>query len=199
MSKKLKNIVIATVCFVCALTLTLVAFDRQSAANRIPANSVVYNNRLYKITAGLEEVYRPTDYHTHSELSLANGEFYSTQINNVYGSTNLVWRPRGASFWLYAEMYSPGTSGLSGGTFGYAPADIDEDDPSFARQFFFKKARFVLDTNRNGDFDDTEYLDVVNGRIAVSGRSHSYTLSFDLSLENGQRTVGTFSGRFPPV
>jgi len=199
-SKSLKKIITASVCFICALILVITISERQTIAQqKFPANSILYNRQFYKITSGLEEVYKPKDYHSHSELNLSNGQFFVTQVDSITSRVVYVRRPRGASFWLYTQMYSPGTSGFRAGMFSYAPADVDEGDPSLAQQFYFKKARVAFDINRNGDLDSSEYLDVVNGRISVAGANHNYRFSFDLYLENGQRTVGTFAGRFPPV
>ena len=104
------------------------------------SNQVNYGGQVYTLSAGLEEVFRPDDNHSSSQLNISNGEFYSVQVT-LMGQLDLIWRARNASVWLYVNMYSPGTAALSGGTFSFAPRNTDEDDPALARNLVFQERK----------------------------------------------------------
>lgn len=98
-------------------------------------------------------------------------------------------------------MYSPGTAALSGGRFSYASRNTDEDDPALASSFFFKKGKFAIDLNNDGqiDSDDDEFLDVTGGTMTLTVSGAFYTVEFDWTVENGVNAAGSFTGDFDQV
>jgi|GEM_PF-6002571 len=162
-------------------------------------DAITYLGQSYSVNKGLEEVYKPGDNHYKSGFNISDGEFYSVQVN-IFGNIDLIWRVRNGSIWIYGDLFSPGTENLSSGTFSFAPGNVDEDDPALAQKFFFSDARVVVDLNNNGDFDkDVEFFDVVDGTISVEVSGGVYTMTFNLSLENGESVKGSYSGDFTQV
>ncbi len=166
----------------------------------VASNTVSYDGKTYTLSAGLEEVFRPDDNHANSQLNVTNGEFYSVQVP-ITGNLNLIWRARDASIWFYADVYSPGTSQLQGGTFSYAARDTDEDDPALAQTFFFKDGKFAVDLNGDGSVksDDGEFLAITGGTITLEPSGAVYKVDFRFELENGQTARGSFTGDFVQV
>ncbi|MFK7964918.1 MAG: hypothetical protein AB8C46_13225 [Burkholderiaceae bacterium] len=166
----------------------------------IATNTVSYDGKTYPLSAGLEEVFRPDDNHANSQLNVTNGEFYSVQVP-ITGNLSLIWRARNASIWFYADVYSPGTGQLQGGTFSYVPRGTDEDDPALAQTFFFKDGKFAVDLNGDGSVksDDGEFLTVTGGTITLEPSGAIYKVDFQFELENGQTARGSFTGDFAQV
>jgi hypothetical protein len=164
------------------------------------SNQVNYGGQIYALSAGLEEVFRPDDNHSSSQLNISNGEFYSVQVP-LMGQLKLIWRARNATVWLYVNMYSPGTAALSGGTFSFAPRNTNEDDPVLASSYFFKKGKFAIDLNGDGQIesDDEEFLNVTGGTMTLTVSGALYTVEFNWTLENGVNATGSFSGDFSQV
>ena len=194
MSYKLKTKNIAV--FVITFTAVLITTSQHIFA-RIPPNTMIAGNRSYRIVAGLQEVFKPKTNHFFSRFNLTDGEFYSVRAN-VMGNYDPIWRARRNLFWLYVDLYAP-IDNYRSGKFIYVPSDADENDASLARQSFFKKGRLWVDVNGNGKDESEEFIDVANGVISFSGSGSNLTFSFNLVLENGIKTVGTFSGKFLKV
>ena len=83
------------------------------------AGSVSYAGQIYPLSNSIAEVFRPSDNHWTYELNVSDGEFYSTQLL-ILGSIRNVWRPRAATVWIRADMFSPGFEEFQAGTFAYA-------------------------------------------------------------------------------
>ena len=186
---KIKNIAIFLITFAAVLIIT-----SQHIFAHVPPNSTVVGDQHYRNVAGLQEVFKPKTNHLFSRFNLTDGEFYSVQAN-VMGNFDPIWRARNNSFWLYADLYAA-VNGYQSGKFVYVSSDVDENDASLARQSFFKKGRIWIDVNGNGEDESEEFIDVTNGVISFSGSGSNLTFSFNLVLENGVKTIGTYSGKF---
>jgi len=181
--------------------LVLLACSSEDSSNEDKTdNQVNYDGTTYELSAGLEEVFQPDDNHSSSQINITNGEFYTTQVV-LFGNLTWIWRAREASVWLYVNMYSPGTTEFSEGTFSFAPRETDEDDPALANTYFFKKGKFAIDLNNDGQIesDDNEFLEVIGGTMTLTQNGAVYTVTFNWTLENGVNATGSFTGDFNQV
>ena len=166
-------------------------------------NSVNYGGQEYQLTHGLEEQFRfrtvqGNDTHRSSQINIANGEFFSTIL---LSPSAVIWRPRAATVWLRASIHTPGPGDFTSATFTYEPDSTDEDGPTVAGRNFFQDGSFGIDINNDGAIEsaDGESLDITGGRINISKSGEIYSVSFDISLENGVDVSGAFSGDFLTV
>lgn len=97
---------------------------------------------------------------------------------------------------LYAELFSPGTSGFQTGTFNYVD-DFDIEQSDIDGEFIFFASDLILDSNNDGVIDESDTEDaVVSGSITVSGSGTNYTITYDVELESGKTINTSFSGNF---
>jgi hypothetical protein len=103
--------------------------------------------------------------------------------------------------WLRASIHTPGPGEFTSATFTYEPESTDEDGPAVAGRNFFQDGSFGVDINNDGAIEsaDGESLDITGGTIAISKSGEIYSVSFNISLENGVDVSGTFSGDFLTV
>lgn len=171
------------------------------------------------MTHGVEQQFdfRPilgNDTHLSSRFHVADGEFFSTLLQGALVDT-LVWRPRIATTWLRATLKSPGPEEFTRATFTYEPDSTDPDGESVSGRHFFQDATLGVDINGDGEIasddgeiasgdgeiasDYGEFLDVVGGSIRVDKNDRIYTFFFDVLLENGVDTTGSFEDDFVTI
>lgn len=159
-------------------------------------NTLTYGTSNYKMTKGIEEVFKKRENHSASQLNITDGEFYQTQVW-ISGNLNYIWRARKASVWLYAKMYAPGTNGLTTGRYEYRANNTKEDNPAMANTHFFKKGKLAIDLNTNNKFDkDIEYLQITGGTIDLTVSGDAYMLELNVTLANGEKVSGSFTADF---
>lgn len=167
-------------------------------------NSIKYANKDYKLSKGLEEVFKiqqtKGDKHSGSQLNITDGEFYQTQVS-ISGNLNWIWRTRKANIWMYVKMYAPGFDGLTDGTYIYKSRSVDKRDSEVENNHFFKQGKVAIDLNNDGEIesDDNEYIDITGGTISVKVTGKIYIVDFNVKLENGESATGSFEGDFDQV
>ena len=187
------------------LTITACGGDspdnEDSSSNGASSNRLSYHGSSYPLKKGLEEFSEPKGSHYRSRFNITDGEYTSVQAQAVAGNLYYTWLARDASVWMYGKFYSPGsTQKLSSGTFSYAPKNVDVDSPSREQSAFFKDARVGFDVNNNGKLDrNSEFFRVVSGTISVEISGKIYTMTINVSLENGESVTGKYSGEFTRV
>ena len=97
------------------------------------------------------------------------------------------------TFFLFAELFSPGDDEFRTGTFTFNE-NADDDD------YFFVDVDLVVDSNNDNKLSlaDTFY-DAEGGTITVAGTPNNYTLTFNLTLDNGKKLTGSYTGNFQYV
>lgn len=200
-----------TMSMVLAESNSVLMCNRQANVTEAPAettspiasNTLYYGGIIYPLTHGFEEVFsfRPEtrgDTHMAAQFQVADSMFEPLFITT--GLTDLtIWRPRFASVWLRADLYSPGGDGFESATFTYEPNSTDVRGPLVANKFFFNDGRLGIDTNEDGSIDSefNEFFDIVDGTISIERMGEPTRMTFDVTLEDGVNVRGSFTGNFP--
>lgn len=105
----------------------------------------------------------------------------------------------GLAFFLL--IYAQGCNRLTSGTYTFRTRNTDEDTTSLANTHFFKKGKFAVDLNRDGELKsaNNEFLKITGVIIEIEVESGVYTIAYDLKLENDEVVTGTFSKGFDQV
>lgn len=166
------------------------------------ANYFVYNGKPFRIADGLIE-----DYGVASPLGSAISSFYNYDFSVSDGTflpemngddIDYELDAAQATFLFSVELFSPGISGFQDGTYQF----LDENNAtqtSISGKFFFFDAEVNLDGNSDGDLEDDAdeiSLSVTSGTVTVSSSGMNYTLAVDVTLSNGEKLVGNYTGIF---
>ena len=132
------------------------------------------------------------------ELTLHDGEYRSlvrTAINGTSTTTRTDYGTYNASVYLSMELVQAGTDGLTGGSFevfGNDNSSVSDAPANRAPDVFFFQ-------DKNGDKKPTstdEVSEGMTGNINISGTAPNWTITLDLTLENGSILTGNYSGEF---
>ena len=159
-------------------------------------NTVVYNGTTYTIKDGLVNDYGAFDPIDQGENTHYNYDFVVVDDELVQYTEDgyTFWEAdttNASIFYIYAELFSPGTSSFQTGTFtfkDYEAATAENIDG----EFFFTDA--YVGFVKYGD--DEEGYEATGGTIKVSGSNLNYTIEYDLTLPNSKTAKGSFSGTF---
>lgn len=149
-------------------------------------NQLEYNGTKYALKSGFVTDYGSDEAHYNYDFELADGTF-----DNEGDSDN-------STVEVYFELYSSGSSSFKTGTFQFITATDDDEitDAKFSNKNFFSYGDILIDKNSDMEFDDNEVIEVTGGTVIVSGTARNYTVEFDVSLEDGKKAKGKFSGSF---
>ena len=172
--------------------------DSEKAESSV--NIIKYDNKNYKLSRGLEDVFDAVDNHSSSQINITDGEFDSTRVI-IDGNFDLIWTVKNSTMWLYADMYAPGFNGLSEGVYISRSKTSNVNDPSVANNHFFKNGILAIDLNNDGKIenDDNEFIEITGGTVTVKVTGDVYNMDFYLILKNGQQVRGNFKGDFEQV
>jgi hypothetical protein len=156
-------------------------------------NTIVFDGTSYTIVDGLVEDYGEYDpiesgeyTHWNYDFSLLDVEFtQETEEGYTYWDA-----PESASFFAYAELFSPGTTSFQAGTFEFIEYDSATPE-NIDGKFFFNEAYMGIKV----DGDETGF-EATAGTVKVSGSGSNWTIEFDLTLEGGKTAKGSYSGTF---
>jgi len=138
-------------------------------------NELTYDGQIYPLTNGTYETYGFDGEHFNQEFSV----FDATRINE-----SLV------PVYVFVDLYAAGET-FSGGTFPFM--HYGQDDVT--DKYYFDDGYVIL--NMNVATEDAEsFLAVAGGTVKVSGSGNTYSIAFDLLLDNGKRVTGSFEGTF---
>ncbi|UII25342.1 hypothetical protein LVD15_18825 [Fulvivirga maritima] len=120
----------------------------------------------------------------------SDGTHYNIDFTISDGTVNTTTGDYDGSFMVYAELFAPGSS-FSTGTFTYDQSPEDSD-------YYFTSASITLDANDNNELGDLsdDYYFATGGTIILSGGGDNYTITYNLTLNNGSTLTGSASGRF---
>ena len=167
-------------------------------------DSFSYKNKSYDITHTMILDWGAVSFYGEQEEShyryyfiLGNGEYgYVDDPNNP--GKKLVTRD-GVSYELYFKLSSPSTDKFVGGTF---PVYTPSSSPTVSEvkdKYLLQYGEVWFDTNGNGNYEQAldEVALATNGEVTVSGSGTDLTISYDLTLDNGETVQGQYSGTFP--
>lgn len=154
--------------------------DKVPAPEPMPTNAVSYNSKNYDIDNGTIIDWGFWENHYNYDVFLTDG------IMDFENET-----APGATFVIYAELWSPGTEDFSTGTFTF------DDSGNTAGKRFFENLTVVIDSNNSGELDEEDdELTAKAGTFKISGSGTRYSVEMDVMLSNNKAIKGTYSGTF---
>jgi len=138
-------------------------------------NELTYDGQVYPLTNGTFELYDFDGEHSNQEFSV----FDATRVN-----ADLV------PIYVFVDLYAA-SEPFSGGTFPFM--DVDQEDVT--DKYYFDDGFVILNMNLSTQ-DAESFLPVTGGTVKVSGSGLTYSMAFDLQLDNGKHVVGSFEGAF---
>ena len=162
-------------------------------------NQVEYNGTKYAlekslmIDFGALSLYGTQDTHFNHDFYIANGDiqYQNGQVQEIAGS-----------FAVFTELVSAGTTKFNTGTFNYIDDDNDASlnesqlETKYKNKSVFADAQVYIDTNGNRILSDETPLKATGGSVKVSGSGNTYTLEYNLILENGKTLKGINASSF---
>jgi hypothetical protein len=109
------------------------------------------------------------------------------------------------AFAVFSELVSAGTTKFNTGTFNYVDNNNDGSlnesqlEAKYKNKSVFADAKVYIDTNGNRILSDETPLKATGGSIKVSGSGNTYTLEYNLILENGKTLKGSNSSSFSKI
>ncbi len=169
---------------VCAFSLLLITGCKDSGTDADPDsnsdNNFQYDGKTYSLESGIIEDYgeekpgfRNYDFFLTEKQENFEDESEEAEINSDY----IIY------FWLE----SLDASSFTGGTFNY-----DDSDEAVASHLYDGALIFII----NASEDDFEEYFVTAGSVDVSISGDTYTLDFDVTLNNDKTLVGSFTYDF---
>lgn len=164
---------------------------------------ITFDGKTYTIVEGRSENYGASDpaddsnsdSHYNYDLTLADVAF--KEITDSDG--DIEFTADDATFGVYVELFSPGTSAFQVGTFNFIGGDQSEMLSSIEGKFFFSAAEVFIPTggvDSDGDpaFDEFE---ATGGSVTVTGSApKDFVITYDLQFTGGKTLTGTYSGDF---
>ena len=156
-------------------------------------NTVVYDGTSYTMVDGLV-----SDYGSYDPIDLGTASHYNIDfaivdavLVQVTEGDYTYWNPgENTTIWAYAELFSSGTASFQTGTFVFIDYDTATAESIEGKIFFTDVEVGVISGTSELEFEATA------GTVTVSGSGTNYTISFDITLENGKKLTGGYSGVF---
>lgn len=153
--------------------------------------SITFDGTNYTIADGTIEdygAYNPLDEASHYnyDFHFSDKAFIEyTEEGYTYWEADTT-----STFYIYAELFSPGTSAFQTGTFEYMDSEGLTQSDIDGKFFFYD----VYVGTRSGDtFMD---YDATSGTVTVSGSGTNYKIEFDVTFTGGKKLTGTYEGSF---
>ena len=165
-------------------------------------NQIQYNGTKYTlekslmIDYGALSLYGSQDTHFNHDFYIADGniDYQNGQVQEIAGA-----------FAVFSELVSAGTTKFNTGTFNYVDNNNDGSlnesqlEAKYKNKSVFADAKVYIDTNGNRILSDETPLKTTGGSIKVSGSGNTYTLEYNLILENGKTLKGSNSSSFSKI
>jgi hypothetical protein len=165
-------------------------------------NQIQYNGTKYTlekslmIDYGALSLYGSQDTHFNHDFYIADGniDYQNGQVQEIAGA-----------FAVFSELVSAGTAKFNTGTFNYVDNNNDGSlnesqlEAKYKNKSVFADAKVYIDTNGNRILSDETPLKATGGSIKVSGSGNTYTLEYNLILENGKTLKGSNSSSFSKI
>jgi hypothetical protein len=150
------------------------------------SGNVVFNGKTLQAKTGV--------YEDKGATSLGEDEesHYNYAFNITDASASSLTR---MTFNLYLEVFSAGASSFRTGTFEwFHPFEYEEEDILGKNGFW---GALYVDSNNDGALGvGDEMHEIWGGQATVSGSGKDFTISYNLTLENGKTVTGSFTGKF---
>lgn len=163
------------------LLLTSVSFiscsedDDGGEGNENGSGNATYNGTKINFDKGFIVNYGEYEGLYNFDITLLSDDFEIDIINEDLEGTGEI---------IYFEMWTDQSTGLKNGTYTLSNGESD---------FGLSFAEFAVDFNPN-DADEDDYLEATEAEITVNKSGSTYTLDFDLTLENGKSLTGRYVG-----
>jgi hypothetical protein len=166
------------------------------------ANQVEYNGSKYTLEKSLMIDYGPLSLYGDDDTHF-NHDFYIADGNIAYNDGE-VTEIQGA-FAVFSELVSAGATKFNTGTFNYIDYNNDGSlnesqlEAKYKNKSVFADAQVYIDTNGNRILSDETPIKATGGSIKLSGSGNTYTLEYNLVLENGKTLKGSNSSSFSKI
>jgi hypothetical protein len=106
---------------------------------------------------------------------------------------------------VFTELASAGASEFKTGTFQYMNDDEDDNlsdaqlEAKYKDKSFFVDARVYIDTNGNKKLKEETPIRANGGTVKVAKSGNTYTIEYNLTLENGKTLKGRNASTFTKV
>jgi len=163
------------------------------------SNSLSYGNETRVLNNGIVEYINNTRGHYQVDVNVSDSE-YSIYFYTFLGVLYSYWYPSADSAMFSVDLYSSALNELVPGTYRYVDIGEIRTEESTPGQSVFAQAKVAWDFNGDGNADDDEELDVVDGTVIIdfaegnNADLTSLTLSWDVLLTNGERSTGQYAG-----
>ena len=150
------------------------------------------NELRFPLKSALGDIWGVEGDHYSVDFTITNGKFLVTPTE-IDGTTHSLLVPVEASATIYVELYSPGKA-FSFGTYSYSP--FGSGGGVLAGNAYFDSAYVGMDINESGDIEANENFRVIGGTFDFAGTLPDIELNFSVSLENGMKAEGHYTGLF---
>lgn len=142
-------------------------------------NNFEYDGKTYALEAGVI-----FDYGVESE-GFRNYDFILTEKVEDFDELNESEEEElNSDYFVYFWLESLGESSFTGGTFNFDDSEEAETSHLYSSELTFLSG------------NEEEYFEAISGKVNVSIDGDTYTLDFDITLDNGKKMVGKFSYDF---
>lgn len=174
---KIRNLLAIAVLTVSIVTVGCKKDEKESGSNiGASAGSITVGSNTYKLSGAVGYDYGASGWHDGYNIDLI---VYSEGVT-VVGDTAFT----GTGALIYLESFSNLASDLAPGTYSFN----DDQYPVFS----FSDASLTYQGNVQ-DLSGTR-LETTGGTYALSKDGSTYTIVFNLDLENGSKATGTYTG-----
>lgn len=183
-------------------TTSCTLFDKDDPKPQPESNQIEYNGTKYTlekslmINYGALSLYGTQDTHFNHDFYIADGNinYQDGQVEEINGA-----------FAVFTELVSAGATKFNTGTFNYIDDDNDGSlsesqlEAKYKNKSVFADAQVYIDTNGNRQLADETPVRATGGTVKVSGSGNTYTLEYNLVLENGKTLKGSNSSSFSKI
>ena len=194
----------ATLILLMGLSIASCSKDDEPKPASHTVSNTEFNNKKYNIRNGFIQDEGTVDVFYDDEADDKTHYTYSFILTD--GTPDFEGRDvvslRDGSLVISAVLLSPGTTGFGTGTFEFIDFtdfdDMEEDDlkEEFKNRYFCPLAFVFTDTDSDEVWEDETGFMVSGGSFKVSGTAPNYITEYDLTLVDGKKVKGSFTGKF---
>lgn len=156
------------------------------------SSALVIGDVSYPLDSALGDIWGVSNDHFQIDFTLTNGNF-SLDTIVVDGQSHQVLVPAQATAVVHTEMFSAGDS-FHYGSYTFVP--FHSADEVHAGVGYFTNAFVGVDINLDGMVGDEERYAVIEGVVDFNGSLPDISLSFSMTLSNGQSVIGEYTGLY---
>lgn len=168
------------------------------------SNRLTYEGQSRVLDSGIVDIINSARGHLEVDFNISDSEF-QIGFYNIGAILYSYWFAPNDTVALNVDLYSASIDTLVAGDYEYVDISEIRDGNSTVGQSVFSQASVGWDFNGDGNVDDDEELDIVDGvvRLNIDGISETAlqnaSMSWDVLLVNGRRATGSYSGGFTIV